>query len=115
MAHLRISELREQLLHDSEQMIDFAPARAMLAGGEDEPVYLMLTEERLVVVRAEPYARDPGTGVYCQPRQELGPLEQRGKVLRVAVEGREFFCRFMTVADATAFHRLLRRTPDPAV
>jgi hypothetical protein len=96
-------------------VIDFAPARAMLSDGEDEPVYLLLTDERLVVVRADQYAADPATGVYESRRTELGPLEQRAKVLRVTVGGRPFFCRFMTVGDATAFHRLLRRTPDPAV
>jgi len=96
-------------------MVDFAPVRAMLAEGDDEAVYLMLTEERLVVVRVEPYSEDRNTGVYVSPVLELGPIEQRGKVLRVNVGGRPFYCRFMTVGDATAFHRLLRRTPDPAV
>ncbi len=115
MAVPRISEVRKHLLNEGEEMVDFAPARALLAGGDDEPVYLMLTEERLIVVRVEAYSQDRETGTYRTALLELGPIEQRGKVLRVTVGGRPFYCRFMTVGDATAFHRLLRRTPDPAV
>lgn len=111
----RISEVRAHLLNEGEEMVDFAPARALLAGGEDEPIYLMLTEERLVVVRVDPYSLDRNTGVYACALTELLPIEQRAKVLRLTVGGRAFYCRFMSVGDATAFHRLLRRTPDPAV
>lgn len=111
----RISELRAHLIRDGEEMVDFAPARALLAGGEDEPIYLLLTEERLVIVRVDAYSADRDSGVYHCARAELTPFEQRGKVLRLSVGGRTFYCRFMTVDDATAFHRLLRRTPDPAV
>jgi hypothetical protein len=115
MAVPRLSEVRKHLLDDGEEMVDFAPARALLAGGDDEPVYLMLTEERLIVVRVDPYSENRDTGTYSSVLLELGPIEQRSKVLRVTVGTRPFYCRFMTVGDATAFHRLLRRTPDPAV
>ena len=101
----RVSDVRERIVGTDERLVDFSPVRRVEDEGGSDPLYLFLTDRRLVVVRPDLLADDPDMAITAVDRADLAFVMLSGDTLRLLMADGPIDCRFPSPAVATAFRR----------
>ena len=101
----RICEVRRRVVHEDERLLDFSPVRLLVEGGETQPLYLFLTDRRLLAVHPDQLDDTPEQAVLESPREDAAFVMLSADTLRLLIPDGPINCRFPSPAVATAFRR----------